>query len=236
MCVRNVPVFASLDEAGFRAVHSLVRHMDVGRNTLLFQENEPFTSLMIVRQGMLSLLKSGPDDEAVETDTIRVGGVYGSEKLFVDEEIPRHDFSGFCEAPTAFCLIRLEDFRTLVKTDERIAFTMLRELNERLTECHRRLYAVGIKDAEKRIAYYLSSEPGMRDGRLIAKTQESIGQALFLTKETVNRKLKQLEADGVLSIEGKRKIRVQSMRDLLAKAEGRSVCGTNRRPDSRNLL
>lgn len=220
MCVRRVPVFSALDDAGFAAVHRLVRHVDVGKHHLLFQEGEPFTDLIIVRGGQLVLVKHGPDDEEVETERIGIGGVYGSEKLFAEEKVPTHDVSGISELPSAFCLIRLGDFRRLVRDDERIALTLLAELNARLSECHRRLYAAGIKDAAKRIAFYLSGESGIGEGKLIEKSQEAIGQALFLTKETVNRKLKQMEDEGLLRIEGKKKIRVLSYRSLLEKADG----------------
>lgn len=220
MCVRHVPVFSALDEAGFLAVHKLVRHRDVGKQTLLFQEGEPFTDLIIVRGGHLVLVKHGPDDEEVVTERIGVGGVYGSEKLFTDQQVPLHDVSGIAEIPSAFCLIRLDHFRDLVANDERIALTLLSELNARLAECHRRLYAAGIKDAVKRIAYYLAGEPGISEGKLIEKSQEAIGQALFLTKETVNRKLKQMEDEGILSIEGKKKIRIRNYKHLMAIAHG----------------
>lgn len=220
MCVRHVPVFAALDDAGFYAVHRLVRHKDVGKHATVFQEGDRFSDLLIVREGELTLYKHGPDDEAVETERIGIGGVYGSEKLFGQLDEQTHEVSGFCEQPTSFCLIHLNDFRELVSSDERIALTLLADMNERLADYRKRLYAVGIKNVEKRIAYYLSDQKGAAEGDHIEQTQESIGQTLFLTKETVNRKLKQMEDENILTIEGKRKIRILNYKKLIEKAQG----------------
>ncbi|NMB15470.1 MAG: winged helix-turn-helix domain-containing protein, partial [Gallicola sp.] len=70
------------------------------------------------------------------------------------------------------------------------------------------LKIVGTKDALQRIILFLLDRNRRLGSPEIKMTQEEIGNAIHLTKETVNRKLSELQKRGWIDIYGKKKIRI----------------------------
>ena len=81
-------------------------------------------------------------------------------------------------------------------------------LNDKMTDYRDTLKIVGTKDALQRIILFLLDRERRLQSVEIRMTQEEIGNAIHLTKETVNRKLSELQKRGWIEIHGKKNIKI----------------------------
>ena len=115
------------------------------------------------------------------------------------------------------CCFRRKEFETLVEETPHIAQRMLEMALDELDAARDWMFLLGRKTAREKIASFLllilrrTEAPGMQpdgDSRQIELplTREAMSDYLGLTLETVSRQFSRLKGDGVIRLEGKRKV------------------------------
>jgi CRP/FNR family transcriptional regulator len=89
-------------------------------------------------------------------------------------------------------------------------------LNAKLDQYRLQVEMLSTSDVQKRICMYLIERYRKTGSTSLHLTQDDIGSALHLTKETVNRKLSSLKEEGILRVEGKGKLLILDMAKLEA--------------------
>jgi CRP/FNR family transcriptional regulator len=204
-CLHHVPIFAHLEPEQIRQVQQLIIQRQLSAGQVLFREGDACQSLYIVRSGSLKLVRYGSDGKEYLLDTLFPGDFYGSNQLLGMGEVRE---TGIAEQEASICTINGEDLRKLLLSRPEIGVKMMLYLNSKLEQYRLQLEMLSTKDVEKRICMYLSERARKTGSLSLILSQEDIGNAIHLTKETVNRKLSILQDEGLVEVSGKKKITI----------------------------
>lgn len=212
-CLHHVPLFENLEASQILEVQRLIRQIELAPGTVLFREGDQADSLYLVRSGSLKLVRYGSEGQEYILDTLFPGDFFGGDKLFLSSTLRE---TALASGPTGICMIKAEELRHLILQKPEIALKAMTYLNAKLEQYRLQVEMLSTSDVEKRICMYLFERSRKTGRTLLHLTQDEIGSALHLTKETVNRKLSDLKRQGILSVEGKGKLQIQDMAQLEA--------------------
>ena len=203
VCLSNVPIFQNLDTNQIARVRSLIRQRTLSGGEVLFREGDSSNRLIIVRSGTLKLVRYGSDGQQFLLETLFPGDFYGGDQLFSESHCRE---TGIAGEELGICTIASSDIRSLMLSDPHIGLRVMTYLNSKLDQYRLQVEMLATKSVEKRLAMFLVERIRRTGGSSVLISQEEIGNAIHLTKETVNRKLAQMQDSGLVSVSGKKKI------------------------------
>lgn len=217
VCARNVPIFASLNEAGLAVVNSLIRSLSYEKGELLFSPGDVGTHLYIVRSGRVKLYDISPEGRQQIIRILSQGDFFGELTLFQHTK-------QFCYAetmePSGVCQLRQSDFKELLQQEPKVALALLEAMSARLSQAESFISDLTLKTVEERLISWLlmKAQTGARLGNEVEITlelgREELAQFLGTTIETVSRRLNSLQADGILTLYGHRTLVIHNVEEL----------------------
>jgi len=202
-CLTNVPIFQNLDTDQIARVKRLIRQRTLSSGEVLFREGDFSNRLIIIRTGSLKLVRYGSDGQQFLLETLFPGDFYGGDQLFSESHCRE---TGIAGDNLGICTIGSSDIRSLMLSDPHIGLRVMTYLNSKLDQYRLQVEMLATKSVEKRLAMFLLERIRRTGGDGVLLSQEEIGNAINLTKETVNRKLSQMQDSGLVSVSGKKKI------------------------------
>lgn len=212
-CLQHVPLFQNLESDQIQEVQRLIRQIEVAPGAVLFREGDNADSLYLIRKGSLKLVRYGSDGSEYILDTLFPGDFYGGDQLFLSS-VARE--TGVAAEPLGICMIKAKELQHLILQKPAIALKTMTYLNAKLDQYRLQVEMLSTSDVQKRICMYLIERYRKTGSTSLHLTQDDIGSALHLTKETVNRKLSSLKEEGILRVEGKGKLLILDMAKLEA--------------------
>ncbi|MDK2859428.1 MAG: family transcriptional regulator, anaerobic regulatory protein [Sphaerochaeta sp.] len=212
-CLQHVPLFQNLESDQIQEVQRLIRQIEVAPGAVLFREGDNADSLYLIRKGSLKLVRYGSDGSEYILDTLFPGDFYGGDQLFLSS-VARE--TGVATEPLGICMIKAKELQHLILQKPAIALKTMTYLNAKLDQYRLQVEMLSTSDVQKRICMYLIERYRKTGSTSLHLTQDDIGSALHLTKETVNRKLSSLKEEGILRVEGKGKLLILDMAKLEA--------------------
>ncbi|MDT3358221.1 MAG: Crp/Fnr family transcriptional regulator [Spirochaetota bacterium] len=210
-CLHNVPIFQHLDPSEIKRVQRLILQRELEADEVLFREGDASENLYIVRSGSLKLVRYSVDGREMLLDTLFPGDFYGSDGLFAPGTVQE---SAIAEQGCGICMIQGEELKQLMLADPSISLKVMTYLNTKLDQYRQQLEMLSTKDVTKRICMYLHQRVVRSASAELFLSQEDIGNATHLTKETVNRKLAVLQEQQIIRITGKKKITIADLAKL----------------------
>lgn len=203
-CVARVPIFARLDAAQQADVGRLARPVSLAAGALLHGAGDKMGQLFVVHTGRLKLVRPTAGGHDRLTRVAGPGDVVG-EHAFLTGERPDHYVEALEDA--RLCVFDHPELGRLVAAHPPIAVAMLRSLSERLTDAERRLAGASAGVPARLAGYLLDLPADSLDGRArvtLPLPKKDIASYLGTTPESLSRALGRLQADGLLTIDGRR--------------------------------
>lgn len=220
-CVGKVPVFSSLGGEDLAHVASLIRHRDYQKGEILFSERDPLDSLVIVHSGSVKAYRLTPEGREQILYVFKEGDFFGERNLFGD-----HPASYTVEAlePVKSCSFNRDSFRALLLANPGIAIQIIEELENRIARMENAIKSIGVRSVDGRISA-LIFDFADRYGTIVPEgvmiqlplSREGMASQLGIARETVSRKLGQLESEGMIRSLSNRRILLLN-REALAEA------------------
>jgi CRP-like cAMP-binding protein len=187
----------------------LGRRRAVKGGTLLFQQDEPAASCLFIESGEASLRRiSGTGDE-IEIARVGAGEWCGEVILFAEGVYPAQAI-----AVQDTIIVEFQRSDILAASDMEVWTFFLNLLAQKCMKLNRRIEQLTIMDTRERLAHYiLGLCPGRNSGCkgglsacsfTFPKKKREVAEELGMAPETLSRALKQLEADGLIKIDGPR--------------------------------
>jgi len=214
-CLHKVNIFQNLDLAQIEAVQKLIVQRKLTNGETLLFEGDLSDKLFIVRYGAIKLVRYGSDGREYVLDTLFPGDFYGGNQIFTSVKL--HE-TAIAEGECGVCTIKREHLKDLMIDSPEIALKMISYLSTKLEQSRLQVEILSTKDVEKRVCMYIFDRYQRTNSQTLLITQEDIGSAIHLTKETVNRKLSTLQDLGLLEVFGKGKIKILDIAQLRKKA------------------
>lgn len=209
-CTQKVSIFSGLTSEENGQVHQLIRRFSYQKGEVLILDGQSLERLMIVHSGQLKAYRDTADGKQQILHVFGPGDFLGERTLF------KHTESAYTvEALTkvSVCTIHRDEFQSLLDEYPSIAKKILEVLSDRLTHLEKTLESMGTKTIDKRVSAVLvdfGQKFGQRkNGHLeldLPLNREGIASFIGLTRETVTRKMKRLERDGIIRAVGNKKI------------------------------
>lgn len=217
LCISRVPIFSGLGEEEVSRISSLIRQTDYEKGEQIVTEGTDLGGLFIINSGQVKTFRVTVDGRERILQVLSEGDFLGEKNL-----LARHPLTYSAEAlvATRVCFIPREDFLDLMRDYPDILFNITAELCRRLdrmetmiqmgaTEVAVRMNAMLLEFAAK---YGKMTEHGVLVTMPLSR--EGIANYIGVTRETVSRKLKEMEEAGILHLIGNKRVLIHDMKAL----------------------
>ena len=202
LLLRNVPLFAMLQESQISLLTSVVSRRSFARGTTIMAAGDVTDSLYLVISGRLKVMMS--DDEGREVILSMLGpNEYFGEMGLIDDSTRSASVISLeaCE----LLVLSKRDFRKCLSENFEMAMTVMRGLVKRLREADRKIGSLALMDVYGRVARLLLEMSEMIAGqhvvtRKIAK--QDIAKMIGASREMVSRVMKDLQVGGYIDVRG----------------------------------
>lgn len=213
LCARKVPIFASLSEEELSKISAMIKHKKYKKGNALILEEQPSETLFIVRQGYVKLLKITAQGKEQILRVISVGEFFGELSIFNSGETS--NFSAYALEDTEICLLTKGAMEQIIQENPAISIKLLQTITRRLAATENLAQSLATSDPEIRIAYMIL-EMGKKYGKKESEkvkiklplSREEMANYVGVTRETISRKFRKFERDGIIEINGTREITI----------------------------
>jgi CRP-like cAMP-binding protein len=219
--LRRVAIFADLSEPELQFLTERAVARDYQQSDLVFSEGEPCAGLFVVESGSLRIFKSSPSGRE---QVLSIEGPGSSVA-----ELPVFDGGNYPASTSAASNARVlfvskQDFYSLCLVHPKVALKVLKVVGARLRRLVGIIEELSFTTVRSRLISYLLriAKEGTKTSRGIEANLPSSNQELAshigTVRELVSRNLSRLQAEGLISIEGKTVI-IPRLTDLQAELE-----------------
>jgi len=210
-CLSKINLFnkIGIDESKSIYISSIHRNIKKGQN--IFFSDDPVDKIIVIRHGKIKASSYDEDGRESIRKIYLEGDIIGEDSIFLDNT---YNSNGIAIEDTGVCQIDKNLLRNILVKDHDFSLNMIKSLSEKLYDTERLLEILSIKDSYKRLAAFLLYRSKMSKNNLVSLNQENIASSINMTRETVSRKLSELEKDGYIENIAYKKIRIKNISAL----------------------
>jgi len=201
--VRQVPLFADLNEEDAAKIASIAHTKSYPKDHLLFERGEEGSEFLVVTEGRLKVIFLSEDGRELTLTILGPFQSFGEVSLLDDS--PR-SASAVALSELKVLSINKRDFRTLLESNPRICISLLILMSRRLRDLTEDTAGLIFLDVYQRLArklQHLSRTLGVPTdkGREIPQrlTHQELANMVGATRETVTKALNDMEARSIIS-------------------------------------
>ena len=202
--LRGIPLFSSLDAAGFHEVQRRMIEKRFQKNQVVLLEEDTANFIYVVYTGKVRVVHLGSDGSERILAVHKRGDIFG-EMALLDAKTAPATVIAMEEAEIG--LLSKEAFQRLFLKNEKVLLQLVAILCRRLREAQLVLKAIALPDAEQRlrsILNHLSLLHGVRDDRgvviALRLTHKELAGYTSVSRETVTRLLHRMTEEGDLEM------------------------------------
>lgn len=202
LCIRKVPIFSSLNKDDLRKIADLIIHREYKKGELILTDGEKTESITIINEGSAKAFKYTSDGREQILYVFSEGDFFGEQNLFSDRTAT---FSVEALQPVKACSLSKVKLQQLLYIHPDIAIKIIAELGDRMVRLENVMQGMGVRNIDHRVSGILlefAAKYGTeeKEGIIIQLplSREGIANYLGVARETVSRKLGQLENDGII--------------------------------------
>ncbi|MBN9326402.1 MAG: hypothetical protein BGO38_12310 [Cellulomonas sp. 73-145] len=200
-CVARVPVFAGLSREQQAEVARHVRPVSVEAGQAVVRAGERSPRLLVVHEGRVAVSRTSASGHRTILRVLGPGDVSG-EAAFLTGAPAEEDATAV--EPSRLCTLEHAELARLLARMPDIGVGMLRAVAAKLTSAERMLAALTSADVGTRVAAYLLDAPSTWDGGRatvhLPLPKNQVAAYLGTTPETLSRRLRALERDGLIEV------------------------------------
>lgn len=216
LCIHKVPIFSVLDHEELVNISEWIEHVEYKKGQAVFSIGDKLDSIIIINEGSVKAYKYTADGREQILYVFSEGDFFGEQYLLNNQTAA---YTAEALSPVKVCMLTKERFTQLLLHYPGIAIKIIEELGSRMTRLENTMQSMGVRSVDARISSLLldfSSKYGrtVPEGILVRLplSREGMANYLGVARETVSRKLGQLENEGI--------IRSVSNKSLLILEEG----------------
>lgn len=202
LCMHKVPIFSSLNEEELVKIADLITHREYKKSEMILFDGEKSEAIVIIHEGSAKAYKYTTDGREQILYVFSEGDFFGEQNLLTDKTAT---YSVEALQTVKTCMLSKTQFQHLLYQYPDIAIKIIAELGERMARLENAVQGMGVRNVDNRIGGILlefAAKYGTKgkEGTLIQLplSREGIANYLGVARETVSRKLGQLESDGVI--------------------------------------
>ena len=210
-CVEIVPIFSSLSRQEMLEVESIAIAKKYARGDMIYMEGDQGDRLYVVHRGLVKVFRLSPNGKEQVIRVLGPGEFMGELALFSPATLTDN---AVALEEASLCLIEGTLIKDLMQKHPLIAFKVIEELSKRLESAENLIRDINLHPVEQRLAEALlrmvqEQEKGAGGGGgaiVLPMTKGALASQLGMTQETLSRKLSSFQEQGLIELQGARKI------------------------------
>jgi CRP-like cAMP-binding protein len=201
LCLYDIPLFSGMDKASFRSFCHSSGKISLKRGEYLFNQGDPATSIYIVKQGSLKMVRVTEDGDEIILQIVASQEVIGENALFRQEAL--QPASAIAIEDTKVCSMSRETFEKIIEANPHLACQIIERLGNRLYSLWSQMAEFNIQTTRDKILnllIQLAKQHGRNcaEGTLIdlKLTQQDLASMVGASRVMVSQVLKELLANG----------------------------------------
>ena len=210
LCTKEISIFSSLDSSELTEIIEKMNHKRVNKNDVVFLEGEKAKTLYFLNVGKIKIYKYTKDGKEQILHILSEGDFFGELNLLKES---KYRFNAKAIEESKICTLSKENFKEILLYKPEIAIKILEIMGERLSALENLAQNLATNDIDARITFLLknlSDKYGeISNNDIIINlplTREDMANYVGVTRETISRKLKKFEEEGIIKIVGTKKI------------------------------
>lgn len=216
-----MPLFAELTESELAELASGAHPRRVAAGQTVFRAGESPGHLYVVASGLVKVVRTSAEGREQVVRLLGPGDFYGESALFAPQPLPA---TAVAMGEAVVCLLGRSHVAGVLQRNPSATLKMLRALSARVDELESLVEQLAVHPVEERVAALLlklaRAAGPVADGTAVTLPlkQEELARVVGTTQETWSRRLHAMEDDGIVSLEGRRTVRVLDVRRLTERA------------------
>ncbi|AEV28661.1 cAMP-binding protein [Sphaerochaeta pleomorpha str. Grapes] len=218
MCLGKVPLFVSLSHDAIQTLTEEMTHRTYQKGEHLANEGDEPLGFTVIREGSAKAFRTSADGREQILYIFPKNDYFGARFLFTEEKVP---YSVEALEDCKVCILSKERFKKLLAEQSTIAMQIIGAMANRMSRLETVMQSMGGRNAELRIASMLlefKDTYGKDDSEGVVITlplsREGLANYLGLARETLSRKMVQLEEAGLIENLGPRTVRLVDLDGL----------------------
>ncbi len=200
--LRNVPLFAGLDEVELDKLSKVVGRKRVERGSFVVRAGDSTDSLYILLSGRAKVTNSDEEGREIILAWLGPGEFFGEMGLI--DSSPR-SASVIAVEPCELLNISRDAFNRCLQDNFQVAQKLMQILVRRLREADRKIESLALLDVYGRVARLLLDLSVEENGKRIVKkkmTKQDMARMIGASREMVSKVMRDLELSGYIVCEG----------------------------------
>lgn len=203
-------MFSMLTKEETEHVKSKIIRKSYSKGETVFLEGDNWDKLYIISRGKLKVFKLTKEGKEQILYILSEGEFMGDMNLLKQG---RYDFNAAALEDVELCTLNKESFEKLIKAYPTMMIEVLEVMHDRILSLEELIKTLSTKDVEARLAAMLLSfinnfgettEKGVEID--LPLNREDMANYIGITRETISRKLNNLQDEGVIELIGNKKL------------------------------
>ena len=209
-CASKVSIFSNLNQEELLEIIKMTGHKSYAKGETIFLEDTNAETLYLVNEGKVKLFKYTKDGKEQILHILSEGDFFGELNLLKQG---KYSFNAETMSSTKLCTLTNARMRNLILGNPEIGLKILENVSERLSRLESLAQSLATNDVESRIASLLvdfKNKYGRKTPKgteiVLPLNREEMSNYTGVARETISRKLKKLEEEGIIKLIGTKKV------------------------------
>lgn len=211
ICIEHVPIFASLNQKERMEIVEISSSRSFDKGETIYRAGDEGGTLFVLYTGRAKLFRLNASGKEQLLRLVEPGDFIGELSLF--SSLPLTDNAEALEA-TTMCVIQGQRLKELMAKYPSIAFKVMDELSRRLEKAENRIEDISLSSVTKRVSGALLELSEGRYEIVLPMSKGDLASQLGMSQETLSRKLAAMQEEGLIRLEGHRKIMIKDRAGL----------------------
>jgi len=202
ICIHRVPIFSTLSREALFHIIPLIQRSKYEKGQRIVSEGDCIDALIIINRGSVKAFKITPEGREQILYVFSEGDFFGETNLLGNQ---RSNYHVEALEDVHTCALNRAQFEQLIKEHPEIALKVIEELGHRINAMEASMQSMGVRSINARIAallceYQEKFAEKTDSGVMIhlPLSREGMANSLGIARETLSRKLGQMESKGVI--------------------------------------
>lgn len=213
VCASRVPIFQGLTPTELARFNEILTTREYSDGTIIYTQGSPARILCIVNSGAVKLFTTSPDGREQILRILQPGDFFGETVLFSEET---RAASAQALGVTKICQLDKYQAEEIILSHPEITRKLIASLNLRLIQAEKQIEYLGTRTTLQRVANLLVNLAKDQATTVITLPlgREGLASLTGMTVENFSRKLSELQIQGLISPQGRKKIILKDLRKL----------------------
>lgn len=204
-CIESVPIFSSITEEELLKITAITTDRTYQKGEMVYLQGDEGGKLYVLHKGRVKITRLGMSGKEQVIRVLGPGAFMGELSLL--SPVPMTDNAEALET-TTMCMIDGKELKGLMLENPSIALKIIEELSRRLESVEELVEDINLLSVEQRLAQVLLKLAGDGDEIVLKMRKSDLASQIGMSQETLSRKLSSFQEQGLIELEGQRKIRL----------------------------